>query len=188
MDEYLVDLNGTQAAIRAKYSEHTACEIAAENLRKPHIQTALASRWADIQDSNTLKPEMVVAELAKLAFSNMQDYMSWGPNGVTWKDSTELTREQAAAIVEVITTETKEGTRTRFKLADKVGALNSLGKYFGMFIEKHEINGTITHRDERLTGYSDEDLRLIVHAERQKQALQEPALEAEYREVEGDQC
>ena len=126
----------------------------------------------------------MVAELTKLALSNMQDSVTWGPDGVTLKDS----REQAAAVVEVTQTETQEGTRTRFKLADKVGALNSLGKYFGLFIEKHEFSGTITHRDERLADMTVEELRAWVMERRaleaQKQALQEPALEAEYRDVE----
>lgn len=44
VEEYLVDLNATQAAIRAGYSEKTAGRIGAENIQKPVIQEAIAER------------------------------------------------------------------------------------------------------------------------------------------------
>ena len=43
-DEYLIDLNATQAAKRAGYSVKTACAIGAENLRKPHIENYVNER------------------------------------------------------------------------------------------------------------------------------------------------
>lgn len=46
-DEYLVDLNGTQAAIRAGYSEKTARTIAAENLTKPNIRKYIDERMKE---------------------------------------------------------------------------------------------------------------------------------------------
>lgn len=50
-DEYLVDLNGTQAAIRAGYSEKTARQIAAENLSKPYIKEYIEKRMAEKEAS-----------------------------------------------------------------------------------------------------------------------------------------
>lgn len=46
-DEYLVDLNATQAAIKAGYSEKNARNIASENLAKPNIQKYIAERMAE---------------------------------------------------------------------------------------------------------------------------------------------
>ena len=46
-DEYLIDLNATQAAIRAGYSEKTAAVIATENLRKPNIKEYIENRLAE---------------------------------------------------------------------------------------------------------------------------------------------
>ena len=46
-DEYLIDLNATQAAIRAGYSKRAACAIGAENLRKPQIQAFIEKRMAE---------------------------------------------------------------------------------------------------------------------------------------------
>jgi phage terminase small subunit len=49
-DEYLIDLNATQAAIRAGYSEKTAGVMAAENLKKPYIKEYIAARMDEKQD------------------------------------------------------------------------------------------------------------------------------------------
>lgn len=46
-DEYLIDLNATQAAIRAGYSESTAGVIGAENLKKPKIEVYIKKRMAE---------------------------------------------------------------------------------------------------------------------------------------------
>ena len=46
-DEYLIDLNATQAAIRAGYSERTAYSIGTENLRKPEISAYINSRMEE---------------------------------------------------------------------------------------------------------------------------------------------
>ena len=50
IDEYLLDLNATQAAIRAGYSEKTAKEIGYENLTKPHILTAIQDRMKELEE------------------------------------------------------------------------------------------------------------------------------------------
>src|SRR5918996_6163131 len=97
VEEYLVDLNATQAAIRAGYSERTACSIGFENLRKPEIQEALTQRRQEIADSNELTPEKVIAELVKLAFASLDTYIKWGPNGVKLVPSDQLPEGAAAA-------------------------------------------------------------------------------------------
>lgn len=50
-DEYLIDLNATQAAIRAGYSKKTANRIATENLSKPVIKAFIEARMAEKQDA-----------------------------------------------------------------------------------------------------------------------------------------
>lgn len=52
VSEYLIDLNATQAAIRAKYSEKTAQQVGSENLSKPVIQEAIRSAQIEAQDRN----------------------------------------------------------------------------------------------------------------------------------------
>jgi phage terminase small subunit len=69
--EYLVDLNATQAAIRAGYSSRTAAAIGHENLRKPEIAAAVASARNELTERTEVTIESVVAELAKLGFARL---------------------------------------------------------------------------------------------------------------------
>ncbi len=64
--EYLVDLNATQAAIRAGYSPRTARAIACENLAKPDIQEAIALAKQARAEATTIDAEWVLRELVKL--------------------------------------------------------------------------------------------------------------------------
>lgn len=92
--------------------------------------------------------EAVLGELAKLAFANMADYMKVGEDGQPTLNFNDLTRDQAAALVEITVEEFKDGRsdkrevrRVKFKLADKQKSLEALGKHLGLFIERHEVGG-----------------------------------------------
>jgi phage terminase small subunit len=115
---------------------------------------SIQSRVAELAEAQAkragITKEMVLAELGKLGFSNMMDYVSV-KDGQAYVDLSKLTREQAAAISEV-TVETLGGEksedgaplsimRTKFKLSDKRGALELLGKHFGLFPTKVEHTG-----------------------------------------------
>ena len=65
VQEYMVDLNGTQAAVRAGYSEHTATAISTENLSKPAIATALQSAQAEQGERTRINAEWVQARLVE---------------------------------------------------------------------------------------------------------------------------
>ncbi len=66
IDEYLIDLNATQAAIRAGYSPRTARAIACENLAKPDIQEAIAGAKRERSEATKIDAEWVLRELVKL--------------------------------------------------------------------------------------------------------------------------
>lgn len=70
VEEYLIDLNATQAAIRAGYSEKTAKEIGSENLTKPNIAKAIQEAQSRLSNKAQVTVEMVVQGLLKEA----QDY------------------------------------------------------------------------------------------------------------------
>src|SRR4051812_9638179 len=72
VEEYLVDLNATQAAIRAGYSEKTAYKIGAENLRKPQIQEAVAQARGKLSKQTQITSERVLQEYARLAFLDIR--------------------------------------------------------------------------------------------------------------------
>lgn len=136
--EYLVDLNATQAAIRAGYSERTAYRIGAELLQKTSVAEAIAAAQAKRAQRVEITADRVVSELAKIAFADPRDLMEWGPDGVKLKASADLTEEQAASVAEVSETTTKDGGSLRLKKHDKVKALELLGRHMGMFKDKVE--------------------------------------------------
>lgn len=149
VDQYLVDLNATQAAIRAGYSEKTAKQIGSRLLSHVDVAKAIEAGQAKLAEKHGVTLEKIVAELALLGFSNMQDYMRSSADGDPFLDFSALTREQAAALTEVTVEDFKDGRgedardvkRVKFKLADKRAALVDLGKHLGMFTDKVQLSG-----------------------------------------------
>ena len=148
--EYSIDKNGTRAAIAAGYAKKSAHVTASLLLKKPKIRATIDALLKKHADKLDLSAEKVLAELMKLAFSNMLDYMRVDENGAFVLDFSNLTREQAVPIQEY-TVDATGGTgdgerklvmRTRFKLADKTRALELLGKHFKLFTDliEHSTN------------------------------------------------
>ena len=97
VQEYPIDLNAAQAAIRAGYSAKTARVIGHENLIKPDIAAAIEKAMAERAERTRLTADWVIDELRKLAGANMADYMKSTPEGDPYLDFSRLTREQTAA-------------------------------------------------------------------------------------------
>lgn len=76
VDEYIIDLNGTQAAIRAGYSEKTAQEIASENLSKPIIKEAVNAAILRRSKKSERKAADVLADVQELAKTAKAEYMA----------------------------------------------------------------------------------------------------------------
>ena len=134
--EYLIDLNGKQAAIRAGYSAKTAEVQASQLLRIAKIQVALSAAIRARSWNTEVTADRVVAELAKIGFANMRDY--WPKEGET-VDLHRLHQDLTAAVQEITIDETVDPLgvvyrHTRLKLHDKKGALDSLAQYVGMFV------------------------------------------------------
>ena len=72
-NEYLVDFNGTQAAIRAGYSKKTARSIASENLTKPNIQEYLKELIDSRNKRTQITQDDVVADIIKVKDRCMQN-------------------------------------------------------------------------------------------------------------------
>lgn len=144
VSEYLIDLNATQAYIRAGY-KYTSLQVANSNsialLTNHKVQSAIQEAQKARESRTLVTQDRVIQELARLGFSDMRDYVEWGPNGVKLKPSSELTEAQARAVIEVSETITKDGGTIRFKLANKQDALHDLGQHLGMFPrDTHDIN------------------------------------------------
>ena len=76
VSEYLVDLNATQAAIRAGYSVRTAKQIATENLSKPAISASIQAEMDKRSRRTEITADRVLKELAKIGFGNVKNLYS----------------------------------------------------------------------------------------------------------------
>ena len=133
IDEYLIDLNATQAAIRAGYSEKTAYSIGLQNLKKLEIQAEIQKRRNRLQNKLEITQERVLQELAAIAFANGSDYAKVVNTGllptVEMIPTEELPPEKLPAIAGIKANQ----YGVEVKLHDKVKALELLGKYLGTF-------------------------------------------------------
>ena len=134
---YLIDLNATNAAIKAGYSKKTAKDIGAENLSKPLIKAAIQAEMDKKASKFDISADAVIQEIAKLAFSNPQDY--YHANGAP-KEIHELTRDQAAAINTIKTNMTDECAVLELKMHDKGQNLERLGRHLKLFTDKVEVD------------------------------------------------
>ena len=73
VEEYLIDLNATQAAIRAGYSPDTAGSIGAENLKKPEIKNRIDKAMAERSRRTGINQDRVLQELARIGFAKITD-------------------------------------------------------------------------------------------------------------------
>lgn len=137
IDEYLVDLNATQAAIRAGYKEKAAYRTGAENLRKPQIQEEIQKRMEERQKRTEITQDMVLQELAAIAFARATDYVSVMGGMVQVKDTDQLSDSQIAAIAGI--KETQNGIEV--KLGSKEKTLELLGRHLGMWNDKLDVAG-----------------------------------------------
>lgn len=135
-DEYLIDLNATQAAIRAGYSVKTANEQGSQLLAKLSIQEAIGKEMAERSKRTGINQDRVVIELAKLAFVNIADVVDL--ENATVKTS--ATDEDLACIQSVKIKPSEFGTEREIKLYDKKASLELLGKHLGMFKDNMNLN------------------------------------------------
>lgn len=138
VDEYLIDLNATQAAIRAGYSAKTADRIGPELLGKTCVSEAISKKMAARSRRTGVNAERVVLELAKVAFAKMTDIV----------DSKGRIKEDASpddlACIESIKYKESDNeyggsVEREVKIASKLKALELLGKHLGMWSDKFNV-------------------------------------------------
>ena len=123
-DEYLIDLNATQAAIRAGYSEKNARNIASENLAKPNIKEYIEVRMAQKESSLIASQDEVLKYLTSVLRGESQSEV---------------------VVVENIGDFTSEA-RTMKKAPDekeRLRAAELLGKRYGLYKDKVDVEGAI---------------------------------------------
>lgn len=168
VEEYLIDLNATQAAIRAGYSLKTANRIATENLSKPVIQAEIQKRMKDREERTEITQDFVLRELYAIASAKGSDFAKVVKKTVLQPvfddegsviDHKEVTYE----VVEIEPTDEipddkkkaiagiKQGKHgIEVNTCDKVRALELLGRHLGLFNDKLKVEASIDSGFDKL--------------------------------------
>lgn len=138
VEEYLIDLNATQAAIRAGYSVKTADVQSSRMLGNAKVQQAIAEKMAERSRRTGINQDRVLMELAKIAFVNADDVIN--AQDATTKEG--ASRDDLAAIQSIkVKSFGEDGIEREIKLADKLKALEMLGRHLGMWNDKLQMSG-----------------------------------------------
>ena len=132
-DEYLVDLNGTQAAIRAGYSEKTAKQIAQQNLTKLDIQEYIKKRMAEKEDALIAKQDEVLQTLTRVLRRQEMDTVV-----VSCKERSSGYDENGKKVI--VEKEVPRVVQIPTRVNDLNKAAELLGKRYGLYTEKIETD------------------------------------------------
>lgn len=147
IQEYLIDLNATQAAIRSGYSQKTARSAGQRLLTNVDIQAEIEQSIKNVNKNVESKAEDVIRGLMRIAYSDIRKIATWTEDGIPqFMPSSDIDEDTAMSIKSITFTERHFGEgkverKLKIEQCDKKGALDSLAKYHGLFIQKHEITG-----------------------------------------------
>jgi len=139
VEEYLVALNATQAAIRAGYSPKTAYSIGMENLRKPQIAAAIQEAMKSRSARTEVTQDRVVKELARVAFVDPVQVINFKTGAVL----SDISEDDRAVLAGVKVKDGDTFTEREVKLCDKLRALELLGKHLGIFTDNVALKGML---------------------------------------------
>lgn len=139
INEYLIDLNATQAAVRAGYSAKTAEQQGSRMLTIVKVQQAISEAMAERSKRTGVNQDRVVLELAKIAFLKMTDVVD-GDGRI--KDDASDNDLSCIESIKYKHSETDTGSseEREVKAASKLKALELLGKHLGMWNDKLDVN------------------------------------------------
>ena len=142
VNEYLIDLNATQAAIRAGYSTKTAAQTGYKLCHKSSVSDAIARAMADRSKRTGITQDRVLRELGRIAFLDPSDVLDLTPAEVLEK----ATEDDLKAIAGIKVKYTKQrdfgkdgdpivvnAIEREVKMCDKLKALDMLCKHLGIY-------------------------------------------------------
>ena len=137
VDEYLIDFNATQAAIRAGYSEKTAAVIATENLRKPNISEFIAERMRQKEDELIADQDEVLRYLTAVMRREKSEHIVVTLNE---KRSFYAPDENGTMRKQTVEKEVPQVIQIPARLSDANKAAEMLGKAHGLFTDRVELD------------------------------------------------
>lgn len=170
VSEYLVDLNATQAAIRAGYSDRSAHVEGARLLKNAKVEAAISVAMKLRSYRTEITADRVLKELAKIGFADIRRAVKWQTSLITEEDnpdggdiaivknivtnnvqlvaSDEIDDDTAASIAEI---SQNAAGGLKIKLHDKRAALVDIGRHLGMFNDKLQLSGNAENPLEMIT-------------------------------------
>ena len=159
-DEYLIDLNATRAyrvAYPSVKKDETAKSAGSRMLTNVNVAKYISERMQERMQRTEVTQDMVVKELAAIAFARATDYAEVKGGTVRIKDTDALSDRQIRAIAGI-----KEGANgIEIKLNDKEKALELLGRHLGMWNDKIKVDGEVTTNNP-FEGLTTEELKKLV--------------------------
>lgn len=147
VEEYIVDLNATQAAIRAGYSLDTAGKIGSENLSKPEIQEAIQTAQHERSMRTKITADNVLLEISRLAFSDLRKIHNEDGSLIPLHKLDDHTAH-AVSSVKVKTSYVKDADGNmvpenvvEYKLWDKNSALEKAARHIGVLVDRLKVGG-----------------------------------------------
>jgi len=146
VEEYLIDLNATQAAIRAGYSADTAHSIGHENLSKPEIAASIVEAKAKRSQQTGIDAAWLLKRLADEVVADLNDLYAEDGRGRPVKEWPLILRQGLVAGIDVETIGEGAGHVTKIKISERVKRLELIGKHIDVqaFKEKIEHSGAMT--------------------------------------------
>lgn len=173
VNEYLKDLNATQAAIRAGYSEKTAHVQGPRLLGFVDVKAAIDAAITRRNKRLEISQDRIVRELAKVALADIKDYLSFR----TEKTQVGVDDEGSPVfdykpVIELVPSENVDGTIIQevslsqkgiftFRLQDKLKALELLARHLGMLNDRVQLAGSV-NLNNPLEGLTTDELRQLI--------------------------
>ena len=138
---YATHFEAKKAALVAGYSESMASKGTSQLLGNPRVQKEIAKNLEVYGNKHEVLKKRLLNQLVNIAFSDINDFASVGPDGVSVKEWSEMPRNLRMLVSEVKETRGKDTVTVQFKLVDKLRAMEMIGKHLGMFVDKveHEV-------------------------------------------------
>jgi phage terminase small subunit len=155
--EYIVDLNATQAATRAGYSARTASSIAEQHLRKLEIQAEIQHLQTERSQRLDIIADDVLKDLAAIAFTPITDVLTVADGKVTLLDSSQWSDDAHKAVEAV--RRSKDGLS--IKMHSKLDALGKLGHHLGLWSDLNVAIATLATYGE--VHKTDEGYRVVLN-------------------------
>ena len=150
VEEYLIDLNATQAAIRTGYKPDNADKIGSELLGKTRVSNEIKMAMAERSRRTGINQDRILIELAKIALVNPENVVNFDEATIRENALSDDLAAVASVKVKRFPTKDGEGIEREIKFYDKTKALELAGRHLGMFKDKLEVSGTLEAEKTKL--------------------------------------